>query len=392
MRVESPLGDLAVVRGLLSLAQLQACLDFQAAECRRGAHKRLGEILVELGYLRAEQVEALVREQRLASIWNKFHDYEILAKLGEGSVGTVLKARRLDSGDLVAIKVLGKRLAAREDYLERFHKEAELGRQLEHPNLVKCLAAGESAGFHYFVQEYVDGEDLRRMLPRVGSFAEPQALELAYGAAQGVAAAHERGLLHRDLKPANLMLARDGTAKVLDFGLARPAGESELDFTFAGTPHYLAPEVLESRDDIDARTDVYGLGVTLFHSLAGRPPFLGANLMEILHAYLTEEVPDPRKFQRVVSAGAAKLVRRMCARDRRERFGSMREVARELENLLGGAMAERQARANFVEKLRCPRCAAPYLGDPNLLAKGVRLRCESCGLVYSCQEEPPAKK
>ncbi|MCK6470296.1 MAG: protein kinase [Planctomycetes bacterium] len=413
--MEAPFGDVAVEKGFVTPAQVRECLDLQAQLAKKGVNKRLGDLMVERGYLLPHQVEAVVREQKKAPSQATFLAYEILEKLGEGGMGTVYKAHRRADGGTVALKVLFRRLANDREFLERFRREGEIGRTLDHPNLVQCLEVGEDGGMHYIALEYIDGEDLGVGLQRQGNYPEAQALAIALAAARGIAYAHRRGLVHRDVKPANIMLTREGHVKVMDFGLARQQIDAEDGLTVTGivmgTPHYIAPEQVTSRRSVDGRSDIYSLGATIFHMLTGRPPFIGGNMYEILSSHVNDRVPDPRMFNRGLSREAAHLVSWMCAREPDKRLATMDKVVEQLRASLGLAgpdpddaraepvvvKAANEAglgttRANylaFLEHVRCPRCDAAYEGDPVLLTKDQRLRCGACGLVFMCPEAPP---
>ena len=415
IRLEAPLGDLAVAKGFATHDQVRECLDFQAALSKQGAHKRLGDLMVERGYLLPHQLEVVVREQQSAPVQRRIKDYELLAKLGEGGMGMVLKARKGAAGPLVALKVLFKRLAADEQYISRFQREAQIGLTLDHPNLVKCLEVGEADGLHFMVLQYVDGEDLGQWLQRRSYFPEAQALAILMAAAKGMDYAHCKGLVHRDVKPANIMLTRDGQVKVMDFGLARKAMEDDHHLTTSGivmgTPHYISPEQVEGKVELDGRSDMYSLGLTLFHMLAGRPPYIGGNLYEIFNSHVSQRVPDPRIYNRGISPEAAELVRWMCVREREQRMPSMERLIIEVGRTLGfpsagppavsplsalleapvlKQLASTQATyADIREQLRCPRCSARYTGDPMLVSKDQRLRCIECGLVFPCPVQPP---
>ncbi|MBI3829493.1 MAG: protein kinase [Planctomycetes bacterium] len=419
IRLEAPFGDLAVAKGFATHTQVRQCLDVQAELTREGVQKKLGDLMVEHGYLLPHQLEAVIREQQCAPVQKQIKNYNLIAKLGEGGMGMVLKARRNEDGEMVALKVLFKRLAADEQYIKRFRREAQIGLTLDHPNLVHCLEVGESDGLHFMALEYVDGEDLGAALQRRSFFPEAQALAIILAAAKGMEYAHRKGLVHRDVKPANIMFTRDGRVKVMDFGLARKTSDEDHKLTMSGvvlgTPHYISPEQVEGKVEPDGRSDIYSLGLTLYHMLAGRPPFIGGNLYEIFNSHVTQQVPDPRVFNRMISPEASQLVLWMCEKDREKRVQSMERVAAEIGRALGlpsaGSKADfasplsqlleapskdpkrlqstQAAYADILEQLRCPRCAVTYDGDPMLLSKGQRLRCPACGLNYPCPVAPP---
>jgi len=418
IRLEAPFGDLAVAKGFATHSQVRECLDLQAELTRDGVQKKLGDLMVERGYMLPHQLEAVIREQQCAPVQKQIRNYELMSKLGEGGMGMVLKARRHEDGRLVALKVLFKRLAADEQYIKRFRREAQIGLTLDHDNLVRCIEVGESDGLHFMALEFLDGEDLGYALQRRSFFPEGQALAIIMAAARGMAYAHQKGLVHRDVKPANIMLTKDGKVKVMDFGLARKTDDEEHKLTMSGvvlgTPHYISPEQVEGRVEPDGRSDIYSLGLTLYHMLAGRPPFIGGNLYEIFNSHVTQKVPDPRVFNRMISPEAAALVLAMCEKDRNRRIQTMDQVTDDIARTLGLPSAGKAgfssplsmlleapgkdprrlqstqaAYADIMDQLRCPRCGGHYEGDPMLVSKGQRLRCDACGLVFACPVAPP---
>jgi serine/threonine-protein kinase len=410
-----PFGDVAVAKGFVTPDQVRECLDLQAELSQQGNQVRLGHLMVERGYMLPHQLDAVLTEQQEAPGRKLVQDYEILTRIGEGGMGYVLRARRLKDGVLVALKVLFPRLADDRQYIERFQREARIGLTLDHPNLVKCLEVAESEGLHFMVLEYVDGKDLGQILQERGYVPESQTLAILLSVARGMAYAHSKGLVHRDMKPANIMLTKKGEVKVMDFGLARqtigPEGMSlTMSGVLLGTPHYISPEQVEGEEGLDARSDIYSLGVTVFHMLTGRPPFIGGNLYEVLNEHVTERVPDPRTYNKSISAETASLVLWMCAREKEKRMPSMARLVEETGRQLGlpsaipvepvpvpfrlvplpaRAKSTQAFYASLRRQLRCPRCHAEYAGDPVLLTKGQRLRCEACGLVFPCAVEPP---
>ncbi len=209
-------------------------------------------------------------------------DYELAKKLGQGGMGTVYEARHAKLKRIVALKVLSKSRLANAEAVARFEREMEAVGRLDHPNIVRAMDAREVDGIHFLVMEYVDGLDLAQIVRRMGALSIADACEVVRQAAQGLQCSHENGLVHRDIKPSNLMLASSGVVKILDLGLAQvqqaesTGGQITGVDQVMGTPDYISPEqALQSRS-VDIRTDIYSLGATLYHLLAGRPPFSGS--------------------------------------------------------------------------------------------------------------------
>lgn len=216
------------------------------------------------------------------------HRYEILDLLGDGGMGAVFAARRTDTGALVAVKVLHRRLLAPgRTGVARFQREAQAAGLIESPHVVRVLDAGrdEATGLFYLVMEHLPGDDLQRIIDRVGPLGVEAVLSIAGQALLGLACAHEAGIIHRDIKPANLLLARgEGgalTVKIVDFGLAkvRAGALGDLDAVdltdtrdVFGSPLYMSPEQAENTRDVDPRTDLWSLGSTLYAALTGAAP------------------------------------------------------------------------------------------------------------------------
>lgn len=288
--------------------------------------------------------------------------YRIEARVGAGGMGVVFRARDAQ-GTRVAIKLL-RQEAARER--SRFRREAELLRGISHPNVVRYLDHGVTdEGVDYLVMEWLEGRDLAARLAQ-GPLPAEGALRLATVIAGALRAAHEAGVVHRDVKPGNVFLAGDDfdAARLLDFGIAKgdlPA-HATLTATGAllGSPQYMAPEQL--RGAHDARTDVYGLGATLFDALTGRAPFVGAHPAAVLLAVATEPPPSLRALRPELNPALDVLVARMLAKDPRDRPRDMHAVLVELADL--GARPARLPAAPAVSfDERAPEVVATAPGE-----------------------------
>jgi len=233
-------------------------------------------------------------------------------------VAVVYRAEQVKLGRTVAVKVLLPGFAAGgPGDVERFLQEARLAAQLEHPNVVQVYDVGEERGRHFIVMQLVDGGSVKALLEREGRLPAERALELALQAARGLEAAHSCGVLHRDIKPSNLLLDRSGGLKIGDFGLARPAlGASDLTHpgSLVGTPLYMSPEQCKG-EGLDARSDLYSLGVTLFEMLLGKLPFEGGTALAVLHKHIHEPVPAALRAAPAVPAPVAALVEKLLAKE-----------------------------------------------------------------------------
>jgi serine/threonine protein kinase len=220
--------------------------------------------------------------------------YRLESVAGEGALGIVFRAIRREDGRTVALKVLRRELSGNELFRRRFEHEARAAMALEHRHLVPVLDAGEEAGRCYVVAAYVDGCSLATRIAESGALALAGVLRLAAEVGGGLDALHRAGLVHRDVKPGNILLAHDGAAALTDFGLAKGPAYTALTRPgqVLGTPHYLAPELIEGTEATPA-SDVYALGCVVFECVAGVPPFSHRRLFEVAFAHLEEAPPDP---------------------------------------------------------------------------------------------------
>src|SRR5580700_2431439 len=195
--------------------------------------------------------------------------YRVIALLGQGGMGEVYRATDLKLSQPVALKFLPEKTAANQQLLARFHSEVRIARQVSHPNVCRVYDIGEVDGHTFLSMEYVDGEDLRSLLRRIGRLPGDKAIEIARKLCAGLAAAHDKGVLHRDLKPANVMIDGRGQVLITDFGLAALAGQVEGGQLRDGTPAYMAPEQLAGKE-VSLRSDIYSLGLVLHEMFTGK--------------------------------------------------------------------------------------------------------------------------
>ncbi len=265
--------------------------------------------------------------------------FEILAKVGEGGMGAVFKARQASVGRVVALKVLPPLLARDKKTVERFLREARAAAMLKHPNLLQVFDAGVADGSYYYAMEFVDGQSVRKLLDAARYLPEQRALEIARDVASALDCAHSAGLVHRDVKPANILIASDGSVKLADLGLARKTAATDAAVTqpgvVLGTPNYIAPEQIRGEEKLDGRCDVYSLGATLYHMLAGAPPFSGRVPGEVMAKHLTEPVPDPRRLNPHISPQASRIVQKAMAKEREHRYTNAKALVHEINSLLG---------------------------------------------------------
>jgi len=267
-------------------------------------------------------------------------DYRVLRRIGAGGMAEVFLAEQLSLGRPVAIKVLHRALAADATYVERFLNEARAGAALVHANIVQIHEVGQIDGLHFLVQEYVRGKNLAEVLKREGALQPRLVLDILRQVAAALAKAAEQGIVHRDLKPENILLSASGEVKVADFGLARLNNADARTLTQVGvtmgTPLYMSPEQIEGKT-VDARSDVYSLGVTCYHLLTGQPPHTGDTALAIAVQHLHA---TPRPLENVrddIPSSLARVVHRMLAKRPDQRYASPGELMVELRKLAAEA-------------------------------------------------------
>ncbi len=280
--------------------------------------------------------------------------YRIESLLGEGGMGYVLGARDESTAarERVALKLLLPEHSMNRTTVARFLREMRASHRILSEHVARVLHAGDDGGTLYIVMEYLEGSDLAALLEREGSFTVPRAVDTILQACEALAEAHAAGTIHRDLKPANLFVTRsaDGRecVKVLDFGISRIIEPANVALTTttaaAGTPLYMSPEQLRSMRDVDARTDIWAIGVVMFELLAARPPFLANSVAEIGAQVLTGSAPDVRSFARNIPERMAVAIARCLRREVDERFPSLSELADAIAPFGTSAAAESRAR------------------------------------------------
>jgi serine/threonine-protein kinase len=289
-------------------------------------------------------------------VGDRLDQYEIVDVLARSGMATVFKAVDQDSGRAVALKVPHAQYECDVAFHERFLREEEIGRRLEHPNVVRALAPREQTRM-YLALEYVEGSSLRALLRASGPIAPERALSIARQLCGALAYLHRNGVVHRDVKPENVVLVPpEGAVKLLDFGIALL--DSARRITWAGlsgtigTPDYMAPEQVRGRRG-DARTDVYAAGTILYEMLTGHLPFEADNVPALLRAKTHRDATSPRRHVRGIQPGLEAIVRKALARSPRERYATADEMLAELED--PGAAAARAAQERSDAVLRGPR-------------------------------------
>jgi tRNA A-37 threonylcarbamoyl transferase component Bud32/predicted RNA-binding Zn-ribbon protein involved in translation (DUF1610 family) len=264
-----------------------------------------------------------------------FDHFVLLETLGVGGMGTVYKARDTLLDRLVALKLLRKDLGGEKDHTSRLQQEARVAASLNDPNVMQVFSSGTDHGQFYVVMELVDHGSLDDLIEQRNRLPEEQVLESGIQVARGLRAAFRQGLIHRDVKPGNILFVDEQTAKISDFGLAGAAAqESETRGEIWGTPYYVAPERLNNTSE-DFRSDIYSLGATLFHAVAGKAPIEGNTNSAVVLCDLKKRPLDLRMIAPDISAATAEVFQRMIAPDPAQRFSSYDELVSEMERAQG---------------------------------------------------------
>jgi tetratricopeptide (TPR) repeat protein/predicted Ser/Thr protein kinase len=314
--------------------------------------------------------------------------YELIRKLGEGAMGGVFLARQKSTGKQVALKILRGALARDRDYVDRLAREAKLAASLDHPNIIRAFETGESNRQHYLAMDYVDGENLHDVLERSreGRLLEKPALEIALQMARALAYAHTEGIVHRDIKPDNIMIARDGSARLADLGLAKQVDSDTAltqTGTTMGTPDYMSPEQARGDKDIDSRSDIYSLGATLFRLVTGRAPFEGSSPGVVIAKRLTETPPATRELNEKISAGCDRLINRMLSPHRDDRHQTPQELVIDIERVLSGEARAGKAASKPGRAKRPPSTRSGNVAD-RLQSARARYLCGDFAQAQQC--------
>ncbi len=264
----------------------------------------------------------------------RLQHFELVRLLGRGGMGAVYYGTDLSLQRPVAIKVLAIDIAHDPEVVERFEREARSQARLRHPNVAQIYFIGEDRGFHFFVMEYLEGPGLDALLAQGTPLAWTQALDYTLAAARGLRAAMAHGFVHRDVKPSNLMLDNEAGVKILDFGLVKSMhGDAQLtrDGAIIGSPLYMAPEQGRGQTS-DHRSDIYSLGCTLYHMLAGRPPFSGDSPVGIITMHVTDKPAALRDLNNAIPQAVARIVDKMMAKKPDERYADYDQLIAALES------------------------------------------------------------
>ncbi|MGE5112956.1 MAG: protein kinase domain-containing protein [Acidobacteriaceae bacterium] len=259
--------------------------------------------------------------------------YQIESELGKGAMGVVYKATDPNIGRAVALKTLRLDIHGieQEEMLRRFKNEARSAGVLNHPNIVTIYDAGEDQGLFYIAMEFIEGRTLAEIMQEHRVLPVDQVISITRNICAGLDYAHSKGIVHRDIKPANIMITPEGSAKIMDFGIAKVSGSLTSTGQVLGTPNYMSPEQVKGRQ-LDGRSDLFSLGVMLYEMLTGEKPFMGQGVTTIIYKIVNENPIPPRDLDLTIHPGLSAVVTRTLAKDPYERYQSGTELIRDLEN------------------------------------------------------------
>jgi len=263
--------------------------------------------------------------------------YRILDELGRGGMGRVYKVLDREISEPIALKVLVPAFSADEKMIERFRNELKLARRISHKNVCRIFDLGNCEGIYYITMEFVPGDNLKSIILMMGPLAPFRALAVAGQVCDGLTEAHRLGVVHRDLKSSNIMIDREGSARIMDFGIARAAETKDLTDRGAlvGTPEYMAPEQVEGAD-VDQRADIYSLGVILFEMSTGRVPFEGKTPLSVAMQHKSARPPDPRDLNSQTPGGLSGIISKCLEKDPAARYQKIEDLAAELHGVAEG--------------------------------------------------------
>jgi serine/threonine-protein kinase len=324
----------AIQSGLVDAAALRACWDSipEAKRTADAADRRLARQTVEKRYLTLWQAQQIMNGR---SSGYKIDKYVLIDIVGHGGMGRVYLAKDTRLNRQVALKVLSRERMSNPRAIARFRREAKVGAQLQHENLVRIYDEGEANGICYLVMEFINGRNIGQILSDIGAMPPAIAAGLARQVALGLEHARHKGLIHRDVNPLNVLVSQEGIAKLTDLGLAIDLGDPEdivtRDGATVGTFDYIAPEQARHSRSVDTRSDIYALGCTLYHMLSGRVPFPQPSLPEKLYAHQSLDPEPITSLVPEVNPGIEAAIQKMMRKSMEERFQTPLEVAKALE-------------------------------------------------------------
>lgn len=335
-RTEVSFGSVAMELGLTTLERVREGLSVQHKMRELGVEpKKIAQILIEKGYLTAEQARMVMRVQTKKRGFVLIPGYRIERKLATGAMGTVFQGVQLSMQRPVALKFLPRKYSQDQTLVERFRREARAIAQLNHPNIIRGYDFGEYKGMYYFAMEFVEGQTVSEILGSEGAMDAKRTIGIAIQVARAMEHAQQHAMVHRDIKPENIIITRQGFAKLCDLGLAKVLTDSKLTDPElnVGTPNYVSPEQASGSEDIGIRSDIYSLGATLYHMVTGQLPFSGVDAQAVMRKHLNELPVPPHLKSREVPRELSYVILKMMEKKAERRYQNATELLLDLEAL-----------------------------------------------------------
>jgi eukaryotic-like serine/threonine-protein kinase len=343
--------DLALESGLANEKQISESMkQLDDRRLKGESDLTLEKVLIEQKIMSETDVKGihialdrLLKDEKKTEV-QRIGNYEIIDKIGEGGLGVVYRANQVSMDRVVALKVLHKKWLTDDEFKKRFLLEARLAGRLQHQNLIQVFDVGRDRGFYYFSMEFIEGETAEDMIERDGPLSTDRALDYTAQCLRAIAFLRRHKLVHRDIKPSNMLINQYNELKLGDFGFIKTKLDKIISDTgeVLGTPDYIAPEQAMGQVELDWRSDEYGLGASLYHMLAGRPPFEGSG-SQVMRQHIVAELPDPRAYNKDIPERVVHVLERMMAKDREHRYLEPEELLKEIDRIRQGQdpMSER---------------------------------------------------
>jgi serine/threonine protein kinase len=334
-------GQLAIEGRLISPDQFDAAMDKV-----RDTRKPLADILVAENTIDITTADRLtkalrriVRDERAKSeggmlVKKQIGGYKLIRRIGEGGMGEVYLAEQLTMHRTVALKILHNKWADDEEFRKRFLLEARAAGKLSHQNLIQVYDVGKYQGKYYFSMEFIDGVTVEDLIRHEGAMPVDKVIDICMQVCQSLKYLALHNIVHRDIKPANIMVTKDGTVKLGDFGFIQSVWDAELmqEGTTIGTPDYISPEQARGERNLDVRSDIYSLGASLFHMLTSKTLFSGS-CSKVMRDHIETEPPNLEDLRKDLPKDLMRIMRKMTAKQPIDRYQSPDEVIKDLEML-----------------------------------------------------------